>query len=144
MNTNDNREFLYRRGELMAELFLQDLKPFYVARNTSADFGIDFFIGFSNSRGGVNLIGVEVKATEHLQSMRYQISSRTYDLLAKSNIPGILLVVDVKNNRYFYHLPSQSSSDAKRKTVTVELVEVNEETREFLRTKLTKESHMKS
>ena len=52
-----------RRAELLAELFLQELQPLFVAQSTG-ESGYDFFVGFRNPKGGVNNILVEVKSTE--------------------------------------------------------------------------------
>ena len=52
-NTQTNKQVISRRGELLAELFLQDLHPSFVAKPT-ADFGYDFFVGFPNTHGGIN------------------------------------------------------------------------------------------
>jgi len=132
MNKTDNGEFVGRRGELMAELFLQNLEPFYLARNNgSKDIGIDFLVGFLNSEGGLNLIAVEVKATEQ-PTKRLQISKRTHKLLASSNVPGILLIVDVKENRYFYHAPSKVEDESGKNFVTVDLVDVTHMPQELL------------
>ncbi len=61
--------YVERRGELLAELFLQDLNPEFVARATG-DVGYDFLVGFRNSRGGVNNISGVVKTTERLVQNR--------------------------------------------------------------------------
>jgi hypothetical protein len=132
MNTTDTREFVGRRGELMAELFLQDLNPFYIARNTSSDIGIDFFVGFLNSKGGLNLVAVEVKTTEQILTKRFKISKRTHDLLASSNIPGLLLIVDVKHNRFFYHVPTKVEVSLDANSVIVDIVEFTDQSVELL------------
>jgi len=64
MTIRQSRPYIIgRRGELIAELFLQDLNPSFVAKPTT-DFGYDFFVGFPNSDGGINNYAVQVKATE--------------------------------------------------------------------------------
>lgn len=134
--TNNHGELIGRRGELMAELFLQELNPFFLARNTSAGFGVDFFIGFQNQKGGLNLVAIEVKATERPVKGRYQLSRHTYDLLANSNIPGLLLVVDVKENRLFYREIGPIEVDAEQRLITVEVTEANETNRQSLTERL--------
>jgi hypothetical protein len=98
----------------MAELFLEDLELAFVARTpVASDFGYDFFVGSPNSKGGINLTAVEVKATERVVSSYYVIDSRLFARLAYSNIPGLLLVADVKQNRLFYAWPTEvDSSDS--------------------------------
>src|ERR1700728_1089139 len=90
-------EYVARRGALLAELFLEDLKPEFVAR-TTGDVGYDFLVGFRNLRGGINNIAVEVKATERLVQNRFPLRRKLYQRFAYSNIPVLFIVVDVKDN----------------------------------------------
>ena len=125
------------RGELMAELLLQDLRPTFVAR-AGRNLGYDFFAGFPNSKGGINVTAVEVKATEHPVPALLPIDRRTYDRLAHSNIPVLLLVADVKQNRLFYGLPKPNGGSERRRsdTVAMPLVEINDRTKAHLRGRL--------
>jgi hypothetical protein len=98
------KPLVYRRAEVMAELLLQELSPMFVARNVDIDVaGIDFVVGFKNSKGGINVVAVEVKGTDKPVRERFVVGERTYRILSKSNIPALLLVVDVKTNRYYYN-----------------------------------------
>ena len=125
---------LGRRGELLAELFLQELGAEFVARPT-ADLGYDFFVGFSNPEGGVNIAAVEVKATDRPVQSRYPVRRQLYRRLANSNIPVLLLVADVKENRLFYAFPGSDANngDPEAETVSVTLTAVDETTRDELR-----------
>jgi hypothetical protein len=107
-----------RRAELIAELFLQDLNASYVARPTN-DVGYDFFVGFPNSKGGINNYVVEIKATERAVPSRFPIQTKLYERLAHSNTPALLLVVDVKQNRLFYALLTPEGIEGRRETHTV-------------------------
>jgi hypothetical protein len=131
--TRSKNDSVGRRGELLAELFLQELKPEFVAR-PSDDFVYDFLIGFQNPRGGINNIAVEVKATEQLARKQYSISKRRYVRWAYSNIPILLLVIDVKENRYYYAWasPEVSSNAGDSETIRVDLTEVNDSTKAHL------------
>jgi len=60
--SNSQSGLIGRRSELMAELFLQELNPKFLARPTE-DFGFDFLVTFKNPKGGLNTYGVEVKGT---------------------------------------------------------------------------------
>jgi len=135
---NSQGYMIGRRGELIAELFLQDLNPSFVAKPTS-DFGYDFFIGFQNANGGINNFAVQVKATSRPVPSRFPINAKLYKLLAHSNIPALLLVVDVKQNKLFYAWLSpgitKSGHEAK-KTMRIPVIEVNDLVREELRQKL--------
>lgn len=124
-------ELIDRRSELLAELFLQDLGPKFVAR-PSTDFGFDFFVGFSNSHGGVNLVTVEVKSRQTTEPTQ-QLRASTYNLLANSNVPGLVLVIDVKSNRVLYHLVPPARGVLRKQNVTVPLIEVDDAQREYLK-----------
>jgi hypothetical protein len=121
----------------MAELFLEELRPAFVARPT-ADMGYDYFVGFENPDGGLNVSAVEVKATEQPVNGRYPLPKQRYRRLANTNIPVLLLVVDVKQNRLFYALPGPESSNGEREstTIPVSLTEVDDRTKSELRTQL--------
>lgn len=123
-----------RRGAILAELLLQELGAEFVARPT-ADLGYDFFVGFNNSDGGVNIAAVEVKATDRPVDSRYRLQKRLFRRLANSNIPVLLLVVNVKENRMFYALPgaSEPSSDPDGNTVSIPVMAVDEATKVELR-----------
>lgn len=119
-------QLVMRRSELLAELFLQQLNPSFVAKNTDLqDVGVDFFVGFKNPLGGTNLVAVEVKSTEHPVNS-YKLSKKTHNLLANSNIPGILLVVDVKQNRFFCSELGPRKLPSTQKFVSIELMEVHD------------------
>jgi len=127
-------ELIGRRAELMAELFLQDLEADFVARSSFDVSEYDFLAGFRNQRGGINNIAVEVKSTERFEGRTYPIPKEKYNRWAYSNIPVLLLVVDVKENRYFYAWasPDASRSTGDARDVPVEVTEITEEAREDL------------
>src|SRR5688572_9816621 len=100
---NSRSELVERRGELLAELFLQELDPVFLSRPTSpADLGYDFLVGFVNSEGGTNTFAVQVRATEGPVSSPYPVPRQSFDRLTRSNVPGLLLVVDAKQNQLHY------------------------------------------
>ena len=121
----------------MAELLLQDLQPTFVAR-ANRDLGYDFFAGFPNSKGGINVTAVEVKATDRPVPPLFPIDRRTYDRLAHSNIPVLVLVADVKQNRLFYALPQPDGASGRRgsDTVAMPVFEINDSTKAQLRGRL--------
>ncbi len=133
MSTKPTAEMVGRRAELMAELFLQDLGAEFVAR-PSAAVGYDFFVGFNNPEGGVNLAAVEVKATDQPVPARFMVQRRLFRRLVNSNIPVLLLVVNVKDNRLFYALPaSDPPEDSDANTVSIPLTPVDEAAKDELR-----------
>lgn len=124
-----------RRAELIAELFLQDLGPSFVAKPTD-DLGYDFLVGFPNNEGGVNSYVVELKATEQPVPLRYPLNAKLYERLVLSNIPAFLLVVDVKQNRVFYSLLFNGTKRHRSRTIRVPLTEANDVVKEQLRRQL--------
>ena len=138
--TTSSGELIHRRAELLAEFFLEDLKPEFLVRSprSTQEFGFDFLIGFPNPKGGINNVGVEVKATEKPVADRYTVARPVYDRWVNSNIPILLLVIDVKRNRFYFGIPSQinSAQPAKSAKVKLPLVEINEQEKQALRMKL--------
>lgn len=125
-----------RRGELMAELFLQDLEPASLARPPH-DFGYDFLVAFTNSKGGMNTFGVEVRATERPVQSPFVIDRRTYDRLTHSTIPGLLLVADVKQNKLFLAWPPRvDTGHGESKAVSVPLIPIDGKSKEEVHKKL--------
>jgi hypothetical protein len=125
------------RGELMAELLLQDLGSTFVARAGRA-LGYDYIAGFRNSKGGVNVTAVEVKATDRAVPLIFRIDRRTYDQWAYSTPPVLVVVADVKQNRLFYGWPQPDGASGGRRsdTVAMPLVELNDSTKAHLRGRL--------
>lgn len=143
-NKHSHTEIVGRRGELLAELFLQDLNPSFVAKPTS-DFGYDFFIGVPNTHGGINNYAVELKATERPVAAHFPVNASLYERLANSNIPALLLVVDVKQNRLFYAWLSSKNlkREAKARTIKIPVTEIDDVVKEELRKQLTGEHEVR-
>jgi Domain of unknown function (DUF4365) len=135
--TRSRSELVGRRGELFVELFLQDLKPEFVARPTT-DFGYDFFVGFRNPRGGINIIAVEVKSTEQSILDRFPVQQNLYARWANSNIPVLFIVANVKENKLFYHWPSPDAflESQESNLIKIQLTEIDENNKEELRSRL--------
>ena len=123
-----------RRGELMAELFLEDLSPQFVARPTTANLGYDLLVGFPNEKRGVNSFAVVVKATERPPGKRFQFRRQMLDRFAHSNVPGLLLVADVKQNKMYYAwLASEHLNGAHGANVSIPVIELDEATTKQLK-----------
>lgn len=135
--TRSRDEIVHRRGELLAELFLEELEPEFLAR-PSTDLGYDYLVGFRNPRGGINNVAVQVKATERLARRQYVISRKAYHHLANSNIPVLLLVVDAKENRLYFALPTPEAATeaADSRAFRVELTEITDQTKAELADRL--------
>jgi hypothetical protein len=136
--TISRSELVSRRGELLAELFLQELQPEFIAR-ALANFGYDFFVGFRNPRGGNNVIAIEIKATENVLNGSFSVTKKLYGRWANSNIPVLLLVVNVKENRLFYHWPSSevASGSQAKVSMSIRLTEIDDAKKAELKDRLT-------
>lgn len=130
-------QLIARRAELIAELFFQDLNADYVAQPAS-NAGYDFLVGFANTRGGTNNYIVEVKATERPVTSLFPLETKLYERLANSNIPALLLVVDVKRNQVFYGRLRPESIEGQRdiNTVKIPVIAVDDAVRAELRNEL--------
>lgn len=126
-----------RRGELLAEFFLEDFAPALLAR-PSADLGFDYLMGLPNPEGGMNLVAAQVKATERPVPSRMPIRREMYDRMAHSNVPVLLLVVDVKRNLLYYAMPDSTAhaGHAGAGRVVVQLTEIDESVKQELRDRL--------
>jgi hypothetical protein len=131
-NFQSHSNLVGRRAELMAELFLQELDAAFVSRPTQ-DFGYDLLVGFPNERAGINTFAVEVKATTKPVGSRISIPRRAFDRIAHSNVPGFLLVADVKQNKLYYAWLKSNEANSRGGSVSIPLVEINQKTREELR-----------
>jgi hypothetical protein len=137
MSATASSQVIERRIELLAELFLQDLKPSFLGK-PNKDIGFDFLLGFPNSRGGVNTFAVEVRGAENFSEVSFPLSLKEYRRLANSNVQALLLVVDAKNNRLFYARPGagNGSSAAQKQKVALPVTEIREDTKAALRKQL--------
>lgn len=125
-----------RRAELLAEVFFQELEPEFIARPPTPRVGYDLLVGFRNGKSGINTFAVEVKPTERPVGPRFPLPRRTFERLAHSNVPGILLVVDVKRNRLYYAWLRANSAVREAAAVSVPIVELTDATKPALRRRL--------
>jgi hypothetical protein len=104
-----------------------------------ANFGYDFFVGFRNPRGGNNVIAIEIKATENVLNGSFSVTKKLYGRWANSNIPVLLLVVNVKENRLFYHWPSSevASGSQAKVSMSIRLTEIDDAKKAELKDRLT-------
>jgi hypothetical protein len=97
--------FIQRRGEVIAELFLGDLRPITLVQVPQSDEVCDFFAAFRTKQGKVLTIGVEAIATDKPVPAEYvfHASGRRLEMLVASTLPLLLVVVDVKLNEVFFN-----------------------------------------
>jgi hypothetical protein len=130
------RQDRVRRAELLAELLLEGFGPVFLSRPTSPHVGYDFLAAFANSKDGVNTFAIEVKSTERPPGAHFRIPRSQFNRYAQSNVPGLLIVADVKLDRLYYAWLRSKPSNGRGDTVSVPIVEINEETKESLKNQL--------
>jgi hypothetical protein len=129
-----------RRAELMAELFLQELDLVFVSRPTTEDVGYDLLVGFSNEKSGTNTFAVEIKGTEEQLTSRFPLRRDDFSRMIHSNIPGLLLVADVKRNRLYYAWlkSADAQRDRDRYLVSIPIALIDETSKKDLKKQLTR------
>lgn len=146
-----NLNIIRQRGELLTELFLEDLNASFIAQPSSEEFqkgvGYDLLVGFSNGSGGVNHYAVRFDTRESQPPLHYPLPKELYKGLAQlaySNIPALLLVIDVKHNHIFYAwiTPDKLEEPQDSRTINILLTEVDDTVKKQLRDQLTS-SHEK-
>jgi hypothetical protein len=129
-------KLIARRAELLAELFFQELTPEFVSRPTAEDLGYDLLVGFRNEKNGINTFAVEIKGTDRPVS-RSSLTRSSFDRLAHSNLPGMLMVADVKASRLYYAWLKPGAAERHGNAVSVPVIEIDSRTKEALKAELT-------
>ena len=108
-----------RRGELMAEVFLEIMEPAFLARGDVLP--VTFLAGLPNGDGGVNTWSVDVLATADPvgEAGAVTLPAGRFDRLANSSPPTLLLVADALRDELFYAWPAEV--DAARRGGTCEV-----------------------
>jgi hypothetical protein len=111
-----------QRGELLANLFLEDLGASVWVMKGREDVGpFDLIAFFPTDEQKLRVAGVKVRATQEPvgKEYRFQAGPETIRALQHSNVPVLILVVNVKRNEIFYgwarEVRCESSSSAKGK-----------------------------
>ena len=102
----------------------------FISRPTTPELGYDLLVGFSNDKAGVNTFAIEVKSTQKPPGARFPIARSVFNRLAHSNIPGLLLVADVKQNRLYYAWLKLKDGNGRGEVVSLPLIEINDVTKE--------------
>jgi hypothetical protein len=89
-----------RRAELLAELFLQDLRPSALEKTSEAsDF--DYLVSI-RSQQTTNLFAVEVRAWQDQPRKTYTMKYSRFRRLALLSTPCMLLIADTQNSDLYY------------------------------------------
>ena len=103
--------YVARRGELLAEQFLIELKPDYVTpMRGGADLGFDYVAFFTKPDKSPIAIAVVVKITESPINGRYPFPVSQLRQLRGGTLPVLVLVIDVKHNEMYFNWADQAVS----------------------------------
>ncbi|MEB3228005.1 MAG: hypothetical protein VKJ27_06445 [Synechocystis sp.] len=96
--------YITRRGELLSQEFLFELAPKQaIYTGDDPDHEVDYMALFSKPSSGLITIAMTVKPTEEDIQGAYPIQISELQKLKNSNIPVLILVIDVKRNHYFFN-----------------------------------------
>ncbi|MFN0056085.1 MAG: DUF4365 domain-containing protein [Planctomycetales bacterium] len=101
MSISANSELIARRGELLAEMFLNDCGA-KITDLPSFEYGIDHLAFFETGAKSFQVVAVQVKTIESPIPAEIRVDADLVHRAAQSNIPTLLLVVDVKQNKFGY------------------------------------------
>ncbi len=119
--------YVSQRGQLLAEQFLLELEPVHVSSLQQSDIGLDYLLFFSRKNGALQALGVEVVPTEREVPGLFTVDSSLMERLAGSNLPALLVVIDVKRSEIYFnwveeaHFAKPKPSDGEPRKCTIEL-----------------------
>lgn len=96
--------YVTKRGELLAKQLLFELAPDdLVYTGDHAEHIFDYMILYLRSDGSPVTIAMTVKPTEDEIKEVYPFKVSELNKLKKSNIPVLIVVIDVKRSHYFFN-----------------------------------------
>ena len=140
----NNPWYVEERAALLAESFLLGLGPFELRVIQNSDVGFDYLAFFSKIDSAPVLIGVETKATEQEVNGGYPFQVAQLKRLQNSNIPILILVLDVKRNEIFFNWAQDAIPEkykellSKRSSIPIELRKATSEEVETLKQEIFK------
>lgn len=95
--------YVEERGTLLAESFLLGLGPHELRILRNSEVGFDYVAFFSKLDSAPVLVGVATIATEQEVNDDYPFQVAQLKRLQKSNIPILIVVLDVKRNEIYFN-----------------------------------------
>lgn len=92
-------EIIAQRGEFLAQSFLLDCGARLIE---SPDLAVDYLALFRENDESFQIAGVELETTERPLPDAITISAGLIARAARSNVPTLLLVIDVKLNKFAF------------------------------------------
>jgi hypothetical protein len=117
--------YITKRGELLTKQFLFELAPddlIYTGDHPEPLF--NYMALFLKPDGSPITIAITVKATEEEIKGVYSFKVSELDKFKKSNIPVLMLVINVKRNQYFLNwadnvMINESANSGSEKSISV-------------------------
>jgi hypothetical protein len=103
-------DYVERRAEILAEFLLRDLNPKFLAQATFQGAVWDYMAAFQSKQGKLINITVEVKGTENpiRDEFIFPAPPQQVNQFVNSNLPVLILVVDVKTNSFAWNWASRA------------------------------------
>lgn len=110
--------YVTQRGELLAESFLLGLRPDELRVIKNSDVGFDYVAFFSTADSASVLIGVAAIATEQEVNGDYSFQVAQLKRLQNSNIPILIVVLDVKRNGIYFNWAQDAAPEKYKETLS--------------------------
>ena len=113
--------YITRRGELLSQELLFQLAPkqaIYTGDDDDSD--VDYIALFAKADSGLITIAMTVKPTEEEIKGVYPVKVSELNKLKNSNIPVLILVIDVKRNQYFFNWVSELAQFNESDTLNID------------------------
>lgn len=103
-------DYVERRADILAEMFLRDLNPKFLAQASFQGAVWDYMVAFQTTGGKLIHVAVQVRATEQPFSAKFTFAAlpQQVNQFLKSNLPVLILIVDVKTKSYAWNWASNA------------------------------------
>ena len=113
--------YITKRGQLLSQEFLFELAPKQaIYTGDEPDHLFDYMALFPKSDGSLVTIAIAVKATEEEIEGVYPFKISDLEKFKNSNIPVLILVIDVKRNKFFLNWAKNAIVSEKKESLNSE------------------------
>lgn len=104
-------DYIERRADILAEMFVRDLNPKFIFQANLQRAVWDYMAAFQTKKGRLVNITITVKATEKPipGTIIFVMSSGRANQIVNSNLPVLLLLVDVKTSAVAWNWISEAT-----------------------------------
>jgi hypothetical protein len=113
--------YITKRGQLLSQEFLFELAPKQaIYTGDEPDHLFDYMALFPKSDGSLVTIAIAVTATEEEIEGVYPFKVSDLEKFKNSNIPVLILVIDVKRNKFFLNWAENSIASEEKDSLNLE------------------------